>query len=59
MLEPITLAIVGAFFLVVFLIGVIDRKRLTIDDYWVNSRRTKPWVLVATAAFSLKAYSHE
>lgn len=52
MLEPVTLTIVGVFFLIVFLIGVIDRKRVTIDDYWVNSRQTKPWILVATAASS-------
>lgn len=52
MLEPVTVAIVGTFFLVVFLIGVVDRKRVTIDDYWVNSRKTKPWVLAATTASS-------
>ena len=30
MLDPITLIIVAAFFVAVFLIGVIDRKRVTI-----------------------------
>ncbi len=52
MLEPTTVTIVLAFFLVVFLIGVLDRKRVTINDYWVNSRKTKPWLLVATTASS-------
>jgi SSS family solute:Na+ symporter len=52
MFEPITFIVVAAFFVLVFLIGVIDRKRVTIDDYWVNSRATKPWVLVATTASS-------
>ncbi len=52
MLEPIAFIIVAVFFVVVFLIGVIDRKRMTIDDYFVNGRMTKPWVLVATTASS-------
>ena len=52
MLEPITLTIVLVFFIIIFLIGVLDRKRVTIDDYFVNSRKTKPWVLVATTASS-------
>jgi len=46
----IDLFIIALFFLVVFLIGILDRKKVTIDDYWVNSRRTNKWVLVATIA---------
>ena len=36
------------FFLIVFIIGIWERKKLTIEDYWVNNRRTNKFVLVAT-----------
>lgn len=42
------LIIVGIFFAFIFLIGIFDRKKLTIADYWVNSRKTNKFVLVAT-----------
>lgn len=44
------LIIVGIFFLVTFLIGVIDRKKVTIQDYWVNGRRTNKFILIATVS---------
>ncbi|MEK7642323.1 MAG: hypothetical protein AAB392_00805, partial [Patescibacteria group bacterium] len=40
--------IVGIFFFITFVIGIWERKKLTIEDYWVNSRRTNKFVLVAT-----------
>jgi SSS family solute:Na+ symporter len=42
--------IILLFFLFVFLIGIYERKRITIDDYWVNSRKTNKFVLIATIA---------
>lgn len=44
----IDLIIVGVFFLAVFLIGILERKKITIDDYWVNARKTNKFVLIAT-----------
>ncbi|MFH1173208.1 MAG: sodium:solute symporter family protein [bacterium] len=46
------LIIVLVFFAVVFLIGIIDRRKVTIEDYWVNGRKTNKFVLVATIASS-------
>lgn len=40
--------IVAIFFLIILIIGVIDRKKVTLEDYWVNSRKTKTFFLVAT-----------
>lgn len=40
--------IVGIFFFITFAIGIWERKKLTIEDYWVNSRKTNKFVLVAT-----------
>lgn len=40
--------IVGIFFAAIFLIGILERKKITIDDYWVNSRKTNKFILVAT-----------
>lgn len=48
MISPLVLAIIGAFFLITFLIGVVDRKKVTLDDFWVNARKTNKWILVAT-----------
>lgn len=42
------LSIIVAFLVVSFLIGVWERKRITLDDYWVNSRRTGPFTVTAT-----------
>ena len=48
MASIIDLWIVGIFFFITFVIGIWERKKLTIEDYWVNSRRTNKFVLVAT-----------
>lgn len=48
MLTSLDLVIVILFFIVVFIIGLFERKRITIDDYWVNSRSTNKFVLIAT-----------
>ena len=48
MITALDFWIVGIFFLIVFIIGIWERKKLTIEDYWVNSRRTNKFVLVAT-----------
>lgn len=45
-------SIVGLFLLITFLIGVVDRKNLTLEDYWVNGRKTNRFVLVATSLSS-------
>lgn len=47
-LDTIDLLIVAAFFIVVFLIGIIDRKKVKLEDYWVNNRKTNKFILVAT-----------
>jgi len=44
----IDIIIVIIFFLVTLIIGVIDRKKVTLEDYWVNGRRTSTFVLIAT-----------
>lgn len=44
----IDLIIVAIFFIVLFLIGIIERKKLTIEDYWVNNRKTNKFALIAT-----------
>ncbi len=48
MTQLIDFLIIGVFFLVTFLIGIIERKKITLDDYWINSRRTNKFVLIAT-----------
>src|SRR3989344_2274758 len=48
MTTAIDLWIVGIFFFIVFVIGIYERKKLTIEDYWVNSRQTNKFILVAT-----------
>ncbi len=47
-LEIVDLIIVAIFFIVTFLIGIIDRKKVRIEDYWVNSRKTNKFALVAS-----------
>lgn len=44
----IDIIIVALFFAIVVAIGLIDRKKITLDDYWVNSRKTKSFFLIAT-----------
>ncbi len=45
---PIDLIIVAIFFIIIFTIGFLERKKIDIDDYWVNSRNTKKLIIVAT-----------
>ncbi|OHB25405.1 MAG: hypothetical protein A2542_00210 [Parcubacteria group bacterium RIFOXYD2_FULL_52_8] len=47
-IASLDLFIVAAFFLVVLAIGLYEHKKLGIADYWVNSRKTKQFALVAT-----------
>jgi SSS family solute:Na+ symporter len=51
-MDYIDLLIVSTFFLIVFIIGIWDRKKVTIDDYWVNNRKTGTFVLLATTLSS-------
>ncbi len=44
----IDIIIVALFFLIVIIIGFIERKKITLEDYWVNNRKTKTFFLVAT-----------
>src|SRR3989344_7716489 len=44
----IDIIIVAIFFLIVIIIGFIERKKINLEDYWVNSRNTKTFFLVAT-----------
>ena len=48
-MSPIDLIIVIVFFAIVFGIGIFDRKRVTLDTYWVNNRKTNKYTLVATS----------
>lgn len=43
---------IGGFFAIVFAIGLYEREKLTLSDYWVNSRQTNSWLLVATTLSS-------
>ena len=45
MINPIVAWIVGIFFLITFAIGVWDRKKVQLEDYWVNSRKTNKFIL--------------
>ena len=47
-ISTIDIIVLGIFLLVTFLIGILDRKRITLEDYWVNSRKTNKYILVAT-----------
>lgn len=52
MISPIAIWIVGIFFAITFLIGIWDRKKVKLEDYWVNARKTNKFVLVATLVSS-------
>ena len=54
MISPIAIWIVGIFFAITFLIGIWDRKKVKLDDYWVNARKTNKFVLVATLVSSAR-----
>ena len=47
-LSTVDLFIVATFFIATFLIGIIDRKKVRIEDYWVNSRKTNKFALIAS-----------
>lgn len=47
-MAAIDVVIVATVLLVTLIIGVVDRRRVTLEDYWVNGRRTGAFVLVAT-----------
>ena len=44
----IDMLIVVIFFIATFIIGLVERKKISLDDYWVNSRKTNKFVLIAT-----------
>jgi SSS family solute:Na+ symporter len=44
--------LIGIFFVIVFAIGIYERKKLSLSDYWVNSRQTGGFMLVATTLSS-------
>ena len=44
----IDLSVVILSLVIVFIIGIIDRKKVTLEDYWVNGRRTGFFVFIAT-----------
>ena len=48
MIISIDLIIVLLFFIILFFIGLLERKKVTLEDYWVNSRKTNKFILVAT-----------
>ena len=47
-MEIIDLLIVLAFLIVIFFIGIKQRKKISLEDYWANSRNTNTFTLVAT-----------
>ncbi len=48
MILSIEFIIVAIFFIIIFTIGFLERKKITIDDYWVNNRNTSKLVIIAT-----------
>jgi len=48
MLSAVDLAIIGVFFAVLFGWALWERKDITLEDYWVNSRDTDKYIVVAT-----------
>ncbi len=48
MLSLIDIAIILLFLVITLVIGVATRKKITLDDYWVNRRSTSTFVLFAT-----------
>jgi len=44
----VDVAVILLFFAIVFLIGIVEKKKVTLEDYWVNGRKTGKYVLVAT-----------
>jgi len=51
-MQTIDYIIIGVFFVTIFCIGLYERKKLSLSDYWVNSRKTSPFVLIATTLSS-------
>ena len=48
----IDIIIVAIFFLITIVVGFVERKKITLEDYWVNSRKTKTFFLIATVLSS-------
>jgi len=44
----IDIIIVSLFFIAILIIGLVERKKITLEDYYVNSRKTKVFFLTAT-----------
>ncbi|MBI4159500.1 sodium:solute symporter family protein [Candidatus Woesearchaeota archaeon] len=44
----VDLIIVLLFLILIFIVGLFERKKINLDDYWVNSRKTNKFVLIAT-----------
>jgi SSS family solute:Na+ symporter len=44
----IDIIIVALFFIITIVIGVVDKKKINLEDYWVNGRKTKTFFLIAT-----------
>ena len=47
-MDLIDIVIITAFFLITFIIGIIERRKLSLEDYWVNGRKTGTFLLIAT-----------
>lgn len=52
MVAALDIIIIAIFFIVIFYLGIRERKKLSLDDYWVNSRKTNKFVLIATVMSS-------
>jgi SSS family solute:Na+ symporter len=44
----IDIIIVALFFIIIIIVGLVEKKKINLEDYWVNSRKTKTFFLVAT-----------
>jgi SSS family solute:Na+ symporter len=44
----IDIAIVALFFIIMIIVGFWDKKKITLEDYWVNGRNTNSFFLMAT-----------
>lgn len=53
----IDLAIILAFLLITLIVGFLEKKRLTLSDYWVNSRKTSVFVLFCSMLSSFMGAS--
>lgn len=51
-LSLLDFSIVAGFLVILLYVGLGERKRLTLDDYWVNARTTRAFPLTATMSSS-------